>query len=81
MPNFELMARAEGMVATAGRALSGERNAHDAAKKLADNDEEMDELRKASSAFCWAPSGRIRSRPPSTWRCWVVTTSASPTTR
>jgi phosphate transport system protein len=44
--NFELMARvAEGMVATAGRALS-ERNAHDAAK-LADSDEEMDELRKS----------------------------------
>lgn len=46
IPNFELMARvAEGMVATAGRALS-ERNAHDAAK-LADSDEEMDELRKS----------------------------------
>ena len=46
VPNFELMARvAEGMVATAGRALS-ERNAHDAAK-LADSDEEMDELRKS----------------------------------
>ena len=46
IPNFELMARvAEDMVATAGRALS-DRNAHDAAK-LADSDEEMDELRKS----------------------------------
>ncbi len=45
VPNFTLMARvAEEMVQTAGRAL-GERNAHDAAK-LADSDEEMDELRK-----------------------------------
>ena len=50
VPNFELMARvAEGMVATAGRALS-ERNAHDAAK-LADSDEEMDELRKSQFLF------------------------------
>ena len=46
VPTFELMARvAEDMVATAGRALSN-RNAHDAAK-LADSDEEMDELRKS----------------------------------
>ncbi len=46
IPNFELMARvAEEMVATAGRALNS-RNAHDAAK-LADSDEEMDELRKS----------------------------------
>ncbi len=46
VPNFTLMARvAEEMVQTAGRAL-GERNAHDAAK-LADSDEEMDELRKS----------------------------------
>ncbi len=46
VPNFELMARvAEEMVATAGRALSN-RNAHDASK-LADSDEEMDELRKS----------------------------------
>ena len=46
VPNFELMARvAEDMVATAGRALH-DRNAHDAAK-LADSDEEMDELRKS----------------------------------
>ena len=46
VPNFELMARvAEEMVATAGRALN-HRNAHDAAK-LADSDEEMDELRKS----------------------------------
>ena len=46
VPNFELMARvAEEMVATAGRALSS-RNAHDASK-LADSDEEMDELRKS----------------------------------
>jgi len=46
LPNFELMARvAEDMVATAGRALN-DRNAHDAAK-LADSDEEMDELRKS----------------------------------
>ncbi len=46
IPNFELMARvAEDMVATAGRALS-DRNAHDAAK-LADSDEEMDDLRKS----------------------------------
>ena len=46
VPNFELMARvAEEMVATAGRALNS-RNAHDAAK-LADSDEEMDELRKS----------------------------------
>ncbi len=46
VPNFTLMARvAEEMVATAGRSLS-ERNAHDAGK-LADSDEEMDELRKA----------------------------------
>lgn len=46
VPNFTLMARvAEDMVATAARALS-ERNAHDAGK-LADSDEEMDELRKS----------------------------------
>ncbi|MFT3970925.1 MAG: phosphate signaling complex protein PhoU [Micropruina sp.] len=46
VPTFELMARvAEEMVATAGRALNN-RNAHDAAK-LADSDEEMDELRKS----------------------------------
>ncbi|MFT4226986.1 phosphate signaling complex protein PhoU [Micropruina sp.] len=46
VPNFELMARvAEEMVATAGRALNS-RNAHDASK-LADSDEEMDELRKS----------------------------------
>ncbi len=46
VPNFELMARVAGeMVATAGRALM-QRNAHDAAK-LADSDEEMDELRKS----------------------------------
>lgn len=46
VPNFTLMARvAEEMVATAGRSLR-ERNAHDAGK-LADNDEEMDELRKS----------------------------------
>jgi phosphate transport system protein len=44
--NFTLMARvAEEMVTTAGRALS-ERNAHDAGK-LAESDEEMDELRKS----------------------------------
>lgn len=44
--NFTLMARvAEEMVSTAGRSLS-ERNAHDAGR-LADSDEEMDELRKA----------------------------------
>ncbi len=46
VPNFTLMARvAEDMVTTAGRALS-EHNAHDAGK-LADSDEEMDELRKS----------------------------------
>jgi len=45
-PNFTLMARVAGeMVETAGRSLL-ERNAHDASK-LADNDEEMDELRKS----------------------------------
>ena len=45
VPNFALMARvAEDMVETAGRSLR-ERNAHDAGK-LADSDEEMDELRK-----------------------------------
>ncbi|MEA4945086.1 MAG: phosphate signaling complex protein PhoU [Propionicimonas sp.] len=45
VPNFTLMARvAQEMVATAARALN-ERNAHDAGK-LADSDEEMDELRK-----------------------------------
>ncbi|QLQ17157.1 MAG: phosphate signaling complex protein PhoU [Micropruina sp.] len=45
VPNFTLMARvAEEMVETAGRSLR-ERNAHDAAR-LADSDEEMDELRK-----------------------------------
>lgn len=44
--NFTLMARvAEEMVVTAGRSLS-ERNAHDAGK-LADSDEEMDELRRS----------------------------------
>lgn len=43
---FTLMGRvAEEMVATAGRSLR-ERNAHDAGK-LADSDEEMDELRKS----------------------------------
>jgi phosphate transport system protein len=46
VPNFTLMARvAEEMVVTAGRSLS-ERNAHDAGK-LAESDEEMDELRKS----------------------------------
>lgn len=46
VPNFTLMARvAEQMVETAGRSLK-ERNAHDAGK-LADSDEEMDELRKS----------------------------------
>lgn len=46
VPNFTLMARvAEEMVETAGRSLR-ERNAHDAAR-LADSDEEMDELRKS----------------------------------
>lgn len=46
VPNFTLMARvAEEMVATAGRSL-GERNAHDASR-LADSDDEMDELRKS----------------------------------
>lgn len=45
-PNFTLMARVAGeMVETAGRSLL-ERNAHDAGK-LADNDDEMDELRKS----------------------------------
>ena len=45
VPNFTLMARvAEEMVQTAARSLR-ERNAHDAGK-LADSDEEMDELRK-----------------------------------
>ncbi len=46
VPNFTLMARVAGeMVATAGGSLR-ERNAH-AAGKLADNDEEMDELRRS----------------------------------
>lgn len=46
VPNFTLMARvADEMVATAARSL-GERNAHDAGK-LAESDEEMDELRKS----------------------------------
>ena len=46
VPNFTLMARvAEAMVSTAGRSLR-ERNAHDAGK-LADSDDEMDELRKS----------------------------------
>ena len=46
VPNFTLMARvAEEMVATAARS-QGERNAHDAGK-LAESDEEMDELRKS----------------------------------
>ncbi len=46
VPNFTLMARvADEMVATAARSLS-ERNAHDAGK-LAESDEEMDELRKS----------------------------------
>jgi phosphate transport system protein len=45
-PNFTLMARvAEEMVETAGRSLL-ERNAHDAGR-LADSDDEMDELRKS----------------------------------
>lgn len=45
VPNFTLMARvAEEMVSTAARSLR-ERNAHDAGK-LADSDEEIDELRK-----------------------------------
>ena len=45
-PNFTLMARVAGeMVETAGRSLL-ERNAHDAGK-LADSDDEMDELRKS----------------------------------
>lgn len=46
VPNFSLMARvAEEMVTTAGLSLS-ERNAHTAGK-LADNDEEIDELRRS----------------------------------
>ena len=46
VPNFTLMARvAEKMVETAGRSLL-ERNAHDAGR-LADSDDEMDELRKS----------------------------------
>jgi len=46
VPNFTLMARvAEEMVQTAGRSLL-ERNAHDAGR-LADSDDEMDELRKS----------------------------------
>lgn len=46
VPNFTLMARvAEEMVSTAGRSLQ-ERNAHDAGR-LADSDEEMDELRRS----------------------------------
>jgi phosphate transport system protein len=46
VPNFALMARvSEDMVATAGRSLS-ERNAH-AAGRLADSDEEIDELRRS----------------------------------
>jgi len=46
VPNFTLMARvAQEMVTTAGRSLH-ERNAHDAGR-LADSDEEMDELRKS----------------------------------
>ncbi len=46
VPNFTLMARvAEKMVETAGRSLQ-ERNAHDAGR-LADSDDEMDELRKS----------------------------------
>ena len=45
-PNFTLMARVAGeMVETAGRSLL-ERNAHDAGK-LADSDDERDELRKS----------------------------------
>ncbi len=58
VPNFTLMARvADEMVATAARSLS-ERNAHDAGK-LAESDEEMDELRKSQ----FSPSG---SRPVTT---------------
>lgn len=46
IPNFSLMARvAEEMVATAGHSLN-ERNAH-IASKLADSDEEIDELRRS----------------------------------
>jgi phosphate transport system protein len=46
VPNFTLMARVAGeMVSTAGRSLR-DRNAHDAGK-LADSDEEMDELRRS----------------------------------
>ena len=46
VPNFTLMARVAGeMVATAARSLR-DRNAHDAGK-LAESDEEMDELRKS----------------------------------
>lgn len=53
-PNFTLMARVAGeMVETAGRSLL-ERNAHDAGK-LADSDDEMDELRKSQFRVMLGP--------------------------
>ncbi len=54
VPNLSLMARvSEEMVATAGRSLN-ERNAHDAGR-LADNDEEIDELRRSQFRLMLAP--------------------------
>ncbi len=55
VPNFSLMARvAEEMVGTAGRSLL-ERNAHDAGK-LAESDEEMDELRRGQFKVLMGPN-------------------------
>jgi phosphate transport system protein len=55
VPNFSLMARvAEEMVETAGRSLL-ERNAHDAGK-LAESDEEMDELRRGQFKVLMGPN-------------------------
>lgn len=62
VPSFTLMARvAEDMVITAGRSLS-EHNAHDAGR-LADSDEEMDELRKGQFRVILRPdwSGSVEA--------------------
>ncbi|MBK9698046.1 MAG: phosphate signaling complex protein PhoU [Propionibacteriaceae bacterium] len=54
VPNISLMARvSEDMVVTAGRSLR-ERNAHDAGK-MAENDEEIDELRRSQFRLMLAP--------------------------
>ena len=53
----------------------------EAAIALGRDDEEMDRLRRTSFTELLSPAGSTASRPPSTSRCSVATTSGSPTTR